>query len=118
MLLTQWLLEDSPAAKAGIDVFTQNELDWFMIQCWNLAKRMEALNLTKHASTLHQLTATIVMAMKDPTMDQLRRAALGAAGAAGHALIDAENVRCHRQALLLFLSLGMLRVLHQVLTCS
>jgi hypothetical protein len=62
------------------------------VHSWNLAKRTAELELGKHTSLLHRAVGVLVMAMPEPSAAHLRKAHAGFLGAAGHALVLADQV--------------------------
>jgi hypothetical protein len=70
----------------------QHDLEWFLVQAWNLAKRAEQLNSGKCAALLHKAVGVLVSSMPNVQLEHLRRGHAGFVGAAGHVLLVVQEV--------------------------
>jgi hypothetical protein len=85
-------LLESKSSDTGQILLDQHDLEWFVVQAWNLAKRAEQLNFGKSAALLHKAVGVIVSSMDTTQLEYLRQGYAAFVGAVGHVLLVMHQV--------------------------
>jgi hypothetical protein len=85
-------LLESKSPDTGQKLLDQHDLEWFVVQAWNLAKRAEQLNSGKSAALLHKAVGVLVSAMDTTQLEYLRQGHAAFVGALRHVLLVVHQV--------------------------